>query len=421
MHITEHASTGHSSVQVSCTIFDGACYSPTCCNLVLPRLFKIMRLIILIPYLTSLLRYVTRLDIVWDEYIDHSLKAHARSKRGKGIRRRVEPASQVPGNWQAFLRIDDNKTELFSFLARKIISTIDTTKQVITTHHTDVMCLNERDKQGLAPCTHEEADTRMILHLEDAVQHGHNKVSIRTVDTDVVVLAVTTAQRLNICELWVAFGVGKHFRHIPAHEIAKALGPSSCIGLPMFHALTGCDTVSFFGGRGKKTAWEVWKVYADVTPAFCTLTARPTLLTIDTWLERVERFVVLLYDRTSSQMSVNDARMQLFTQKGRTIDGLPPTKAALVQHTMRAAYQAGHCWAQAMVASPELPSPSEWGWNKTTDGEWEVNWTTLPEATQACRELIRCGCKKGCRGRCKCQKAALECTALCSCGGLCGD
>ena len=28
----------------------------------------------------------------------------------------------------------------------------------------------------------------------------------------------------------------------------------------------------------------------------------------------------------------------------------------------------------------------------------------------SCRELIRCGFKKGCRGHCKCQKAALECT-----------
>ena len=47
----------------------------------------------------------------------------------------------------------------------------------------------------------------------------------------------------------------------------------------MFHAL---DTVSFFGGRGKKTAWGVWKVYTDVTPAFCALAARPTPQTIDT-------------------------------------------------------------------------------------------------------------------------------------------
>ena len=416
----EHASTSHSSVQVSCTILDGAAIV----NMLQPgaaKTFQEYATDIFIPYLTSLLRHVTRLDIVWDEYIKHSLKAGTRSKRGKGIRRRVEPASQVPGNWQAFLRINDNKIELFSFLARKIIATIDTNKQVITTLHSDVICLNKQDKQGLAPCTHEEADTRMLLHLEDAVQNGHDKISIRTVDTDVVVLAITTAQRLQVKELWVVFGVGKHFRHIPAHEIARTLGPSSCIGLPMFHALTGCDTVSFFGGRGKKTAWGVWNVYTDVTPAFCALAARPTPQTIDTWIERVERFVVLLYDRTSSQMCVDSARKELFTQKGRTIDGLPPTKAALVQHIMRAAYQAGHCWSQTMVPSPELPSPSQWGWNESTDGDWEVNWTTLPEATQACRELIRCGCKKGCRGRCKCQKAALECTALCSCGGLCGD
>ena len=54
-----------------------------------------------------------RLDIVWDRYIADSLKSETRSKRGKGIRRRVEPRSAVPGNWQKFLRIDDNKTELF--------------------------------------------------------------------------------------------------------------------------------------------------------------------------------------------------------------------------------------------------------------------------------------------------------------------
>ncbi len=126
---------------------------------------------------------------------------------------------------------------------------------------------------------------------------------------------------------------------------------------------------------------------------------------IEEYLEHLERFVVLLYDRTSSQLGVNEARKQLFTQKGRIIDGLPPTKAALIWDIKRATYQAGHCWAQMMIAAPELPSPSEWGWRRKAEGGWEVCWTTLPEATQACRELIRCGCKKGCRGRCKCQKA----------------
>jgi len=68
--------------------------------------------------------------------------------------------------------------------------------------------------------------------------------------------------------------------------------------------------------------------------------------------------MVLLYDRTSSQECVNQARK--FTQKGRAIDGLPPTQAALIQYIKRAAYHAGHCWAQMMMGVPELLSQSEW-------------------------------------------------------------
>ena len=76
-----------------------------------------------------------------------------------------------------------------------------------------------------------------------------NKVSIRTVDTDVVVLAITSAQQLGITELWVAFGAEKNFRFLPIHELVNALGPQSCIALSFLRALTGCDTVSFFGGK----------------------------------------------------------------------------------------------------------------------------------------------------------------------------
>ena len=65
------------------------------------------------------------------------------------------------------------------------------------------------------------------------------KVSIQTVDMDVVVPALTSAQRLNITELWNAFGAGKNFRYLPAHE----MGPDHCFAWPVFHAFTGCDTV----------------------------------------------------------------------------------------------------------------------------------------------------------------------------------
>ena len=133
------------------------------------------------------------------------------------------------------------------------------------------------DVSGLAPCNHEEADTRIFLHLGDAVKAGYNKVLIHTVDTDVVVLAVASVQQLSGVELCIAFGTGKSLLSLPVHELVHALGPQQCIALPMFHAFTGCDTVSFFfGDRGKKTAWNTWKAYQDVTPAFCALAGMPS-------------------------------------------------------------------------------------------------------------------------------------------------
>ncbi len=406
-----------SSPAVEVVILDGAAIV----NMLAPgttKTFSEYATQVFLPYVTSQLQHASRVDVVFDEYLPDSLKAATRKKRGKGIRRRVEPSSSIPRNWQAFLRIDENKVELFSFLAMKIAAK-ETEKQIVSTHRTDVFCTQPRDVAGLAPCTHEEADTRMLLHVEDAVKQGYTKVSVRTVDTDVVVLAVTAAQRLNIDELWVAFATGRSFRFLAAHEIAKTLGPNKCRALPFFHAFTGCDTVSCFGGRGKKTAWETWKSDDGVTAAFGALSATPNSTTIDECIAPLQRFVVLLYDRTSSQEHVNDARKQLFTQNCRTIDALPPTRAALIQHAKRAAYQAGYCWGQMMIPAPELASPSEWGWVQRDSGCWDIYWTTLPEATVDCRQLLRCSCKKGCRGQCKCLKAALPCTALCYCGGLC--
>ena len=44
-------------------------------------------------------------------------------------------------------------------------------------------------------------------------QHGHHQIQVRTVDTDVVVLAVMVVQKLPAGdELWVAFGTGKNYR-----------------------------------------------------------------------------------------------------------------------------------------------------------------------------------------------------------------
>ena len=131
-------------------------------------------------------------------------------------------------------------------------------------------------------------------------------------------------------------------------------------------------------------------------------------------MEQLDRFVILTYDRTSDKKKVNDARKTLFSKKGKSLDLIPPTLAALYEHTKRTALQAEHCWGQCQVASPQLPSAEEWGWVMTSD-DWQPFRITLPDVTKSCRELVRCGCKKVCKARCSCFKVNLTFPELCTC------
>ena len=85
---------------------------------------------------------MTRLDIIWDEYVSDSSEADVRRRRGKGVRRCVKPSSALPANWSAFLRIDNNTSEFFSVLATKVVG-INTNKHIVTTHHVKVLCNNQ--------------------------------------------------------------------------------------------------------------------------------------------------------------------------------------------------------------------------------------------------------------------------------------
>ena len=316
---------------------------------------------VFIPYISSQHRNASRLDLVWDIYLADSLKGSARAKRGKGVRRCVVAAAAIPGIWQNFLRVDSNKTDLFRFLSDALVKSFDQDdKQLIITDRDTVLSKPAlEDLASLSPCSHEEADTRMLLHAAHAARHNHCKILIRTVDTDVVVLAVSVAQRLQAeAELWLAFGTGKNFRYLAAHKLAHGLGPERAQALPMFHALTGCDTVSSFAGHGKKTAWATWKALPDLTGALLKLSCAPSNIPEDVMCT-IERCVILLYDRTNTCTDIDKARRKLFTRKNN-VQQIPPTRAALEQHVKRAAYQGGHVWGQTLMPTPALPSPTSW-------------------------------------------------------------
>ena len=68
---------------------------------------------VFIPHMERHLQDTKKLDVVWDEYIQDSLKESTREKRRKGVRRKVSGSTKIPGNWKNFLGDQMNKKELF--------------------------------------------------------------------------------------------------------------------------------------------------------------------------------------------------------------------------------------------------------------------------------------------------------------------
>lgn len=181
-------------------------------------------------------------------------------------------------------------------------------------------------------CDHEEADSRICVHVSDALHKGAHDVLVRTVDTDVVVILVgsffhlkTTYPDMN---LWVGFGTGKHYRYYDINSMCQQLGVPNSTALPFYHAFTGCDTTSQFFGKGKKTSWDSWKAYPEVTEAFLSISDHPfQSLQLNSHLfELLERYTCILYDKTTSICSVNELRQELFCKRSKMMENIPPTQ-----------------------------------------------------------------------------------------------
>ncbi len=139
----------------------------------------------------------------------------------------------------------------------------------------------------------------------------------------------------------MAFGSGKHFRYFHINTFCEHSSTEKCMALPSFHAFTGCDTTSSFFGKSKKSAWLTWNSYPEATEAFLFIAehpyepvhlASPHFLTL-------ERFTVVLYHKASTLASVNEAHRELFCKKSKSLENIPPTQDALLQHVRRAVFR----------------------------------------------------------------------------------
>ena len=229
------------------------------------------------------------------------------------MRRKVSSHAKLPKNWMDFLRDQNNKKELFALLTSKVIEFVCPPSKVVYVTSGERVISAGSD---MTNCNHEEADTRAVVHILNALEQGMKSVKVRTVDTDVVIILAGAfyelCQTQPLADIWIAFGMSKNYRFYSINAICASLGEQRSRALPVFHTLTGCDTMSAFKGEGKKSAWQAWQAYEEVTETLEYLASNP--------------FEIL------DVSTVNEVREELFCWKNRSVDRIPPTQDALLQH-----------------------------------------------------------------------------------------
>ena len=189
----------------------------------------------------------------------------------------------------------------------------------------------------------------------------------------------------------------------------------ACQVLPSLHALTGCDTVRSFAGKGKERAFAMVRDSQVMNESVQVL--GESLPQSKLSITKLEEVVWRLYNDNQWKL-VNDLRYKMFC-KGKNVqsDQLPPTSAGLHYHPKRANYQ-DFPWKKAL--QPRIyQEPVNHGW-QLKEGCLEIVWTDLAPAPQAVMELVCSGCRSTCQTRrCSCVGNGLPCTEPCTCSEEC--
>ncbi|RXM29763.1 hypothetical protein EOD39_8503 [Acipenser ruthenus] len=171
---------------------------------------------------------------------------------------------QLPSNWTDFIAVPANKADLACFLSNHLITNAPADKTLVVAggfqREDEVQTSNPDLDIHQLQANHEEADARPVLHC---MHTSAESVVVSPRDTNVLVLLVAHFHKMKCKNMWMKAGTAKHRKYIPVHEIKQKLSFTKLVfeAVLPFHAITGCDSVSYFSGHSKKTAWKVFNTH----------------------------------------------------------------------------------------------------------------------------------------------------------------
>ena len=219
-----------------------------------------------------------RIDVIFDRYDGASIKDDTRSVRTSGsnagrgkkkqkrrtIARAISPEVKLPNgaDFKAFLTLKENKIALQQLLGEYLLQNSPRNKTIVVSGAFE----DPLDVRASGPLSiqleelesdQEEADTRIILSI---LHSTAPRCVVVARDTDVFILLLANYCRFINKQVYFLHGTTNEKKYLDIGAVAEALLACdvNLLSLPIFHALTGCDTTSFLYGIGKPTAWKIF-------------------------------------------------------------------------------------------------------------------------------------------------------------------
>ncbi|CAM4778186.1 unnamed protein product, partial [Rotaria magnacalcarata] len=254
-------------------------------------------------------------------------------------------------------------------------------------------------------CNHEEANTRLVLRLQDAVLYNYKHVCVQSVDTNVVFLMISYANAVDLSKIIVDATVRiDQPKYIDCTMIRHQLINKYHIFpeiLLVLLAISGCDTTSFFRNISKTTFFEAFFASPSRYAELQNLSAFPTNQKDIYVIERIIYDCIHHGNRRSQEKktlhmaSMNSSNLKPLTSTSFTsIDNLRATMAlnalqkgnksivlilsastvALFHHGRRASRQCQK-WRSAHIDNLPYPDHEPYGFEKINN-EIRIKWTT---------------------------------------------
>jgi hypothetical protein len=224
-------------------------------------------------------QFSDRIDIVFDVYKQVSIKhleRKARCHNEQSVEYSNINSSHIVRQWRKFLTNTRNKKALVAFLIKEWSQPhsieIIGNKTLYVTLEEKCLKIFDGDPEPVQELesTHEEADTRIFLHVAHAAKSRSAPIMIASVDTDVFLLGLAFASVVNV-PLFQKSGTSKRCHYVDIRKAAQEIGDGICKAILGFHAFTGCDSVSAFAGRGKLSTLKRLKQSPHMQNVFSSL------------------------------------------------------------------------------------------------------------------------------------------------------